>query len=276
MNALIHRIFPLGVRLQLMLWYTAIFAALLLFTGAFFYQHLEHSLEASLDTTLQVRAQQTAGGITLVNGTITVRDVTGDLPGFDANPNDQRLSPVDANFGVLVRLLDARGQLVHETPAFRALRVPPESVTQPLQGTAWQGTVTTSDGQEVRLVSRLLSENGQLFAVIQVGESLAALHTLLHELVAELLVVGLLVLLACAIGSYWPRAPSRQSSAWPRPPGASREAICTSAFRFRRRATRCSTWRSPSTRCSTPWTRRLPASAASWPMPPTNYALPSQ
>jgi heavy metal sensor kinase len=55
----------------------------------------------------------------------------------------------------------------------------------------------------VRLVSRRLSENGQLFAMIQVGESLAQLHTLLHDLVGELLVVGLLVLLACALGSYW-------------------------------------------------------------------------
>ncbi len=203
MNALIPRIFPLGIRLQLMLWYTAVFSALLLFTGAFFYQHLEHSLEASLDSTLQVRAQQIAGGITWSGGTITVRDVTGDLPGFDANPNDQRLSPVDVNNGALVRLLNAHGTLLHQTPAFRALRVPAESITQPLQGTPWQGPVTTSDGQEVLLVSRALTENGQLFAVIQVGESLAQLHTLLHELVGELLVVGLLVLLACAVGSYW-------------------------------------------------------------------------
>jgi len=36
-----------------------------------------------------------------------------------------------------------------------------------------------------------------------VGESLAELHALLHELVGVLLVVGLLVLLACAVGSYW-------------------------------------------------------------------------
>ncbi len=203
MNAFIHRLWPLGIRLQLMLWYTAVFAALLLFTGAFFYQHLEHSLEASLDSTLQVRAQQIAGGIVLTGGTVTVRDVTGDLPGFDANPNDQRLSPVDVNNGALVRLLDAHGKLLHQTPAFRALRVPAESVAQPLQGTAWQGTVTSSDGQEVRLFSRALTENGQLFAVIQVGESLVQLHTLLHKLVGELLVVGLLVLLACALGSYW-------------------------------------------------------------------------
>ncbi len=200
MKALIHRI---GIRLQLMLWYTAVFAALLLFTGAFFYQHLEHSLEASLDTTLQVRAQQIAGGIVWSGSTIAVRDVTGDLPGFDANQSDQRLSPVDVNNGVLVRLLDAHGTLLHETPAFRALRVPAESVTQPLQGTPWQGTVSSSDGQEVRLYSRRLSENGKIVAVIQVGQSLAELHTILHELVGELLVVGLLVLLACAIGSYW-------------------------------------------------------------------------
>ncbi len=203
MNAMLHRMFPLGIRLQLMLWYTAVFAALLLFAGAISYQYLEHSLEASLDSTLQIRTQQIAGGIVLRGGTITIRDVTGELPGFDANPNDQQLSHVDVNYGALVRLLDAHGQLVHETPAFRALPVPTASVTQPLHGTPWQGTVTSSDGQEVRLYSRALTENGKIFAVIQVGESLAELHALLHELVGALLAVGLLVLLACAVGSYW-------------------------------------------------------------------------
>jgi signal transduction histidine kinase len=36
-----------------------------------------------------------------------------------------------------------------------------------------------------------------------VGESLANLHELLHELVAALLIVGSLVLVCCAAGSYW-------------------------------------------------------------------------
>src|SRR6266702_3039261 len=151
MNAFIHRLWPLGIRLQLMLWYTAVFAALLLFTGAFFYQHLEHSLEASLDSTLQIRAQQIAGGIVFTGGRITIRDVTGDLPGFDANPRDQQPQDADVNYGALVRLLDAHGKLIHETPAFHALPVPQASVTQPLQGTPWQGTVTSLGGQEVRL-----------------------------------------------------------------------------------------------------------------------------
>ena len=203
MNALIPRIWPLGIRLQLMLWYTIVFAALLLFSGALFYLHVEHSLEANLDTTLQVRAQAIAEGITLVGGTIVVRDVTGDLPGFDVSPGNQHLEPADVDNGGFVRLLDARGRLVRETPGFRTLRVPADSFTHPLQGTAWQGTVTKRDGQEVRLVSLALTKNGQRFAVVQVGQPLAELHTLLHDLVGELLIVGLVVLLACAVGGYW-------------------------------------------------------------------------
>src|SRR5260370_7758317 len=104
MNTLIHRMLPLGVRLQLMLWYTAIFAALLLFTGAFFYQHLEHSLEASLDTTLEIRAQQIAGGIAQSDGTITVRDLTADRPAFAPTPNDPAPPPPDANTPLPLRL----------------------------------------------------------------------------------------------------------------------------------------------------------------------------
>ena len=65
MNTLIHRMLPLGIRLQLMLWYTAVFAVLLLFAGAISYKYLERSLEASVDTTLQIRTQQIAGGIVL-------------------------------------------------------------------------------------------------------------------------------------------------------------------------------------------------------------------
>ena len=42
--ASIRRLWPLGIRLQLTLWYTAVSAALLLFTGTLFYQHLEKSL----------------------------------------------------------------------------------------------------------------------------------------------------------------------------------------------------------------------------------------
>lgn len=199
----LRRSVPFSLRLQLAAWYTSAFAVLLLLTGAVFYQYLERSLEASVDTDLQLRAQQIASGLVLHNGTLTRQDLIVALPGFGATTPGQGAPPADVNAGALVRLLDAHATLQGETPAFRALQVPAASVTQPLQGTPWQGTVLSTSDQEVRLYSRTLTNEGKPVAVIQVGESLATLHTLLHQLVAALLVVGFLVLLACAVGSYW-------------------------------------------------------------------------
>jgi heavy metal sensor kinase len=198
----LRRSVPFSLRLQLAAWYTIAFAVLLLLTGAVFYQYLERSLEASVDTDLQIRGQQIAGGLVVHNGTLNMSDLTAALPGFGIAPQAQGARLSDVNQGVLVRLLDAHGVLLGETPAFRALRVPGASVTQPLQGTPWQGTALSTDEQEVRLYSRTLTTGGNPVAVIQVGESLFTLHTLLHQLVAALLVVGFLVLLACAVGSY--------------------------------------------------------------------------
>ncbi len=202
MNAIIRSLWPPGIRLQLMLWYTLVFATLLFCTGAIFYKHLENSLEASLDTTLQIRAQQIAGGITFRNGKITILDITGQLPGFDTDTEDERPSQVDVDYGVLVRVLNARGVTLYETPAFHALLAPSASVTQPLHGVPWQGTISSEGGEEVRLYSRALTDDGRTFAVVQVGQTLEDIHDTLHDLAEELLVVGFLVLVACAIGSY--------------------------------------------------------------------------
>src|SRR6266446_1573338 len=120
----VRRSVPFSLRLQLAAWYTIAFAALLLLTGAVFYQYLEHSLEASVDTDLQLRAQQVAGGILLDHGTIDVHNVTGDLSGFSPQTPGTPQPPADVNAGALVRLLDARGRLLGETPAFRTLQVP--------------------------------------------------------------------------------------------------------------------------------------------------------
>lgn len=192
-----------GIRLQLACWYTIAFAALLLCTGVVFYAYLENSLEAGVDSALQIRAQQIAGGIEIQNGTVVFHNVTGDLSSFGKQNTTLPMQPDNVNYGALVRLLDAHGTLVGETPAFQHLFVPRSSITQTLAGQPWQGTVLSDSDQEVRIYSRALIYQGQPVAVIQVGESLAQLHALLHKLVAALLAVGSIVLLICAIGSYW-------------------------------------------------------------------------
>jgi hypothetical protein len=69
----------LGIRMQLTLWYTAIFFLLIMLLGALFYFHLSSGLAANLDSQLQLRAQLVSGAILQKNGTLALHDETGEL-----------------------------------------------------------------------------------------------------------------------------------------------------------------------------------------------------
>ncbi|HET8841749.1 MAG TPA: histidine kinase dimerization/phospho-acceptor domain-containing protein, partial [Ktedonobacteraceae bacterium] len=203
MFAAFRRSVPFSLRLQQAVYYTGAFTIVLILTGAVFYNYLETALEAGVDTALHLRVQQIAGSLEFQHGKIVPVDGTVALPGFGPTPSTQLASPEDLNQETFIRLLDAHGVLLGETPSFRPLDVPVASITQPLRGTPWQGTIATSNDREIRIYSRALVAQGKNVAVIQVGESLVSLHELLHQLVAALFIVGFLVLLACATGSYW-------------------------------------------------------------------------
>lgn len=219
---------PLGIRAQLMLWYTAVFALLILLFSIVLYTALNASLASGVDTALQIRTQQIAAGVTLEGNTISIQDVTGDLPGLDNNSttnqnnanstsnSNQTDEPdstgstgkqsgfqTDVNTGTLVRILGSKGKVFYSSPAFNNLSVPAISITNPLHGTPWQGTVTAHNGQTVRLYSVALIDNDRIFGVIQVGESLAQLTLTLQSITIALLVIAPLVLLLGAIVSYW-------------------------------------------------------------------------
>src|SRR5260370_28523360 len=72
----------LGIRAQLTLWYTIVFAILILLFGTVFYVNLHMSLVSSFDDALRLRTQQIAAGIAEENGTIPISHVTGRLPGI--------------------------------------------------------------------------------------------------------------------------------------------------------------------------------------------------
>lgn len=197
------RLWPPGIRLQLMFWYTLVFAVLLFCSDAILYTQLQNSLTTSLDTALQLQAEHIASGISNDGSTITIRDVTGDLPEANAQAPDPTDSHLDVTFGTLIRILDIQGKTLRISPAFHTLIVPDVSLSQPLHGTSWQGNVTTHDGQAVRLYSMTVVDNGVPVAVVQVGESLAQLHTSLQSVILELLLIAPFALLLGALGSYW-------------------------------------------------------------------------
>ena len=109
----------------------------------------------------------------------------------------------DVNMGTLVRVLNTKGQVAYVSPAFRSLSLPSASVSQPLHSVFWQGTVTASNGQTVRLYSVALTDNGTVYGVLQVGQSLAQLTATLQSITVALLVIAPFMLLLSAIGSYW-------------------------------------------------------------------------
>ncbi|HVB20919.1 MAG TPA: HAMP domain-containing sensor histidine kinase [Ktedonobacteraceae bacterium] len=213
-----------GIRIQLTLLYTAVFALLIFLFGFILYTTLQSSLSSSVDTALQLRAQQIAAGISDDSGNISIQDVTGELPGLPetvtpsergyttdtpqpdqtAGPNTvQKVGQSDVNIGTLVRILNTKGHSVYTSPAFRSLLIPTSSITQPLHGSVWQGTVTARNGQAVRLYSMNLNENGTIYGVLQVGESLAQLYATLQSIILALLILAPFVLLLSAGGSYW-------------------------------------------------------------------------
>lgn len=211
----LHGIRPPGIRIQLTIWYVVVFAILIFFFGTIFYVNVRTALAARFDDALRLRTQEIAAGITIKQGTILIQDVTGELPGSIDNDaptgtgttgqheTNQKEKLPDVDLGTLVRIIDAGGKVVYVTPAFLALQVPSSSVTQPLHGAFWQGTVTAQNGQTVRLYSTALIENGKIFGVVQVGESLASLGGTLRSVLIELVIIGPFVLLLGAIGSYW-------------------------------------------------------------------------
>lgn len=209
-----HDHWPLGIRTQLMLWYLLVFAVLMLLFGGIFYANLRSSLSNSLDSSLQLRTQQIAAGITNEQGKIVIQDVTGELPGVvdrdtlpsTSTPDGQEGADhhADVSFGTLVRILGADGTIVYSSPAFRNLHViPTASIVQPLHQGVWEGTVTAQNGQAVRIYSAPLISHETVYGVIQVGQSLASLDTTLQSVVLELLLIGPFVLLLSAFGSYW-------------------------------------------------------------------------
>src|ERR1700676_5327269 len=159
---MIHRLRGLGlpgIRVQLTLWYTGIFVVLLLLIGIVLYWRLQAELIETYDGPLKVRTEQLIADITGDDGHIDSRDIAQEMLLLENSTLKKNAQNADVNFGALVRILNAKGQTLSMTPAFRVLQVPSLSVTQPLQGIPWQGTVTTTNGYQVRLYSVRLMNN---------------------------------------------------------------------------------------------------------------------
>src|SRR5581483_19757 len=188
---------PPGIRIQLMLWSTTIFALLLFAFSVIFYLTLEGALNADIDADLQLRIRQISVGITNDNGTTSIEEILEDVPKLDPEvlgnnstsgvlQGSQVQTGANANFRSFVRILDVKGKTIYASPVPYTIPTPSASVTEALHGTVWKGTITTRDRKDMRLYSARLMYKGALFGVIQVGESLTSMYAILHNILVKL------------------------------------------------------------------------------------------
>ena len=211
-----------GIRVQLTLWYSLVSAVLIVIFGIAFYTSSAQLLAKSFDTTLQLRAQQVAEGVTVKNGKMIVDDVVNELPELDSSAalidatDDDNLTPdpdskdSTSNLNVfypdrsiMVRIFDTHGGMIYSTATFNKIVVPSASIQQPLAGHPWPGTVMNSSMQPIRLYSTMLTDKHHVVGVVQIGQSLAKLNANLQNILIGLLIVTPFALLLSAFGSYW-------------------------------------------------------------------------
>ncbi len=214
---------PPGLRVQLTLWYTVVSASLVLLFCIIFYTALQQILASSFDTTLQMRAQHVAEGVILRHNGLSVTNIVNELPELDATAAYMDSSPNDdgaqqsqqqnnslkgySSSRVMARVLNVQGQVVYSTPLFKTLTLPASSITQPLKGTPWYGTMNDSHNQMIRIYSTMLldkhANQHTIVGIVQVGQPLSSLHATLHRILVGLLIVTPFVLILSAFGSYW-------------------------------------------------------------------------
>ncbi len=229
MKKRIRTILAPGIRLQITLWYTAVFILLLVLVGVVSYLNVNSTLDANLDTSLALRARQIALGVSNDDGQFTIADVSGELPGLgtasntatpatsdigsangqssdDSNDDSHQTTPAVAtnvDAATLIRIFNSGGQLVYSSLAARIL---PLSATLPQQahsGVPWYTTVSLAAGKTVRLYNLPVLRGGTVYGVVQVGASMASIDTTLHSVAFGWLLLAPIVLLLGALGSYW-------------------------------------------------------------------------
>lgn len=207
-----------GIRIQLAILYSAVFAILLLFAGVILVFNVHQTLLDSIDTNLQLRSMQIANDVSLQGNIITLHDNTGVLSGLINNDEiaglirdsknteiedfNYRDPGTDIDQDAIVRILGPGKETVYVTPAFKRLVLPNMCTNAPLHGNAWLGTIT-ANGQNTRIYSMPLQRNGKIFGLLQVGTPLSSLSATINSMAMELIFIAPLVLLLGAVGSYW-------------------------------------------------------------------------
>jgi two-component system OmpR family sensor kinase len=178
------------IRVRLTLWYMLLLGLILVFFSGVLYLMLARALYQQVDGGLRLAAEQTVAAINQENGQLNLQQSGGEGEGPTLSERD-----------LLVRIVDLGGRIVDSSGPFRDLPVPAIALTTARQGQSRFVTVSTrSDPTPVRLYSVPYQENGQVSAVIQVGQSLESVQDTLRQLLLILAFAVPVTLVVASLG----------------------------------------------------------------------------
>lgn len=207
MSALFLRLrVGLGVRAQLVVWYTALFGLILLVAAGIFYGAFRVVLELQVDQAVHTRADQIAAHLTHDGSTLMVLPTSGSGSAstpLQAASDTSVATVVYGQSDALVRILNTSGAVVYQTPSMHSVTLPTESVSAPLSGGVWEDTIRLSGISFAHVYARPLKDGKQVFGVVQVGQSLDLATTTAGVSAVVLLALTPLILAAGAGGAFW-------------------------------------------------------------------------
>ena len=171
----IRRHVPPSIRAQMTIFYTTIFAFLLLIILVVSYGLIHLSASQESFTTIDTMANAIAQRVSYQQGIICVQPTMPSLPGAQTSlplcktTTHTAVLPLTINAAALLRIYDVQQHLVYQSPAFAALQVEPKIVSASLEGYVLRETMTTNAGQTVIFLSVALVDQRHIFAVLQVA-----------------------------------------------------------------------------------------------------------
>lgn len=180
------------IRVRFALWTAGLILLLLVAYGAIVYYSVAQGLTAAVDEALNLSATQTLAALNVENGVITLAE------GF---PEVDNQSAEIIERGLTVRVLDASGQTVQSFGPARALPPPPDIAQARGESLALQ-SVDGVDSVPLRVLSTPVLEDGKAAGAVQIAASLAGVEETLQRLLATLLLGGVLLTFAAALGGY--------------------------------------------------------------------------
>jgi heavy metal sensor kinase len=184
---------PLSVRTRLTLWYSAILLAILAGMGTLSYRVLAWSLIHDVDLSIL--------------GVAEVMRATGQArTGFLLNPAPEELREILASrlLDTFFQLLDPEGQPGRRSPRLGApLPLSTEARRNATRGRETFETVTLPRGEEVRLVTLPVRQEGRPAGLVQVGMSLGGVEAALRRYLQILLALIPVGLGLAAVGGAW-------------------------------------------------------------------------